>query len=98
MKIKIIFFISTITETPSPDLFGLDEKPSKQQRQDSVPEFDFGSEATTRKTSKDTILAELADLHGNNSPDQHVPIKKKSSKTDFNIFGENKPKLEVIIN
>ena len=59
---------------------------TKQQRQDSVPEFDFGSETTTRKTSKDTILAELADLHGNNSPEQ--PIKKKNSNTDFNIFGE----------
>ena len=52
--------------------------PSKQQRQGLVPEFDFGSETTTRKTSKDTTLVELADLHRNNSPDQqNVPIKKK---------------------
>lgn len=82
-----------VKETPSPDLFGLDEKPSKQ-RQDSVPEFDFVSEATTRKTSKDTILAELADLHGNNSPDQQ-PIKKKSSKTDFNIFDQPRSKPTI---
>jgi hypothetical protein len=83
-----------VKETKSPDLFGLDEKPSKQQRQDSVPEFDFGSEATTRKTSKDTILAELADLHGNNSPDQQ-PIKKKSSKTEFNIFDQPRSKPTI---
>ena len=51
-------------------------------REDSVPEFDFGSEAT-KKTSKDTILAELADLHGGNSPENEKPAKK-----EFNIFGK----------
>jgi len=77
-------------KSPSPDLFAMD---TKQQRQDSVPEFDFGSETTTRKTSKDTILAELADLHGNNSPEQ--PIKKKNSNTDFNIFDQPRSKPTI---
>merc|ERR1712128_384316 len=58
-----------------------------------VPEFDFGSETTWGKTSKDTILAELADLHGNNSPEQ--PIKKKNSNTDFNIFDQPRSKPTI---
>ena len=58
-------------------MFDLDSKPSVDLN-DSVPEFDFGSE-TTRKTSKDTILAELADLHGND---------ERPKKNDFNIFGK----------
>ena len=64
----------------SPNLFDLGE--DRPVRQDSVPEFDFGSE-TTKKTSKDTILAELADLHGGNSPEN-----EKSAKKEFNIFGK----------
>ena len=52
----------------------------KLSSQDSVPEFDFGP---TKKTSKDSILAQLRDLHGNNydSPANQKP------KMDFNIFG-----------
>ena len=73
--------ISIFTETPkSPNLFDLGD--NQPVREDSVPEFDFGSE-TTKKTSKDTILAELADLHGGNSPENEKPAKK-----EFNIFGK----------
>ena len=60
-------------------MFDLDTKVSVE-RQDSMPEFDFGSEAA-RKTSKDSILAELADLHGNNN--------KPTTKKTFNIFGKS---------
>jgi len=80
-----------VKETPkSPNLFDLgDNQPA---REDSVPEFDFGSE-TTKKTSKDTILAELADLHGGNSPENEKPAKK-----EFNIFDEprSKPKIDPL--
>ena len=54
-------------------------KKPKLSSQDSVPEFDFGP---TKKTSKDSILAQLRDLHGNNdSPSNEKP------KMNFNIFG-----------
>merc|ERR1711990_465119 len=68
----------------SPTLFDMDDKP-KLSSQDSVPEFDFGP---TKKTSKDSILAQLRDLHGNNdSPSNEKP------KMNFNIF-DSAPKID----
>jgi len=67
-------------KSPSPNLFDLDTKVSVE-RQDSVPEFDFGSEAA-RKTSKDSILAELADLHDEPRSKPSIDPLEKPNKED----------------
>jgi len=70
----------------SPTLFDMDEKPKLLSKDDSVPEFDFGP---TRKTPKDSILAQLRDLHGNNdSPSNEKP------KMNFNILDSAPPKID----
>lgn len=72
------------TPPQSPTLFDMNDKP-KLSSQDSVPEFDFGP---TKKTSKDSILAQLRDLHGNDdSPSNQKP------KMNFNIF-DSAPKID----
>jgi len=74
------------TPPQSPTLFDMDDKP-KLVTDDSVPEFDFGP---TKKTSKDSILAQLRDLHGNNNK---APTTEKP-KMNFNIFDSAPPKID----